>query len=89
MRGRNLNSIKSLTIFGMQDHAYDANRKGIGVRLGATTGDLKRNMKSLRVSRSVTPEDGVISRTLTKISPVKEEVHQEQVNLQNAKFNNF
>ena len=88
MRGRNLNSIKSLTIFGMQDHAYDANRKGIGVRLGATTGDLKRNMKSLQVSRSITPDDGVISRTLTKISPVKEDQEKYIINLQNNKFDN-
>ena len=26
----------------------------------------------MRISRSVTPEDGVVSRTLTKITPVKE-----------------
>ena len=83
-----MNSIKSLTIFGMQDHADDANRQGIGVRLGATTGDLKRNMKSLQVSRSITPDDGVISRTLTKISPVKEDQEKYIINLQNNKFDN-
>ena len=26
----------------------------------------------MRISRSVTPEDGVVSRTLTKITPAKE-----------------
>ena len=26
----------------------------------------------MRISRSITPEDGVVSRTLTKITPVKE-----------------
>ena len=64
----------------------DSNRKGIGVRLGATTGDLARNMKSLQVSRSVTPEDGVVSRTLTKVTPIKKENRLDNINLRNAKF---
>ena len=64
----------------------DSNRKGIGVRLGATTGDLRRNMKSLQVSRSVTPEDGVISRTLTKVTPIKREARMDNINLKNARL---